>query len=57
MNKKNIITFLFALIAMSGQGQEISKAEATATTRNLTRTSSRVPHSIIAPAYTSLASR
>ena len=57
MNKKNIITFLFALIAMSGQGHEISKAEATATTRNLTRTSSRVPHSIIAPAYTSLASR
>lgn len=31
MNKKAIITFLFALIAMAGQAQVISKAEATAT--------------------------
>ena len=31
MNKKNIITLLLALIAMMGQGQEISKAEPTAT--------------------------
>lgn len=31
MNKKLIITLLFALIAMAGQAQEISKTEATAT--------------------------
>ena len=31
MNKKAIVTLLFALIAMAGQAQEISKAEPTAT--------------------------
>ena len=31
MNKKFIITALLALVAMMGQAQEISKAEATAT--------------------------
>ena len=31
MNKKTIITLLFAIIAMAGQAQEISKAEAIAT--------------------------
>ena len=29
MNKRNIITFLLAIIAMIGQAQEISKAEPT----------------------------